>query len=84
MIETCQKLTKIFWTNAPRVSGDHGVCRFTIDRFPDEQWLFENDGFRTSLRRGVTVVSVTEIFTRQTLSINLVLIVLELIILNKS
>ena len=52
-----RKLTKIFWTNSPRVSRDHSTCRFPIDRFSDEQWLFEYDGFRTLLRHGVTCVS---------------------------
>ena len=57
MTETCRKLTKIFWMNYPRVSRNQGICRFTIDRFPDEQWLFEYDGFGALLRHGITGVS---------------------------
>jgi len=76
MTETSRKLTKIFWMNSPRVSRDHTVWRFPIDRFSDEQWLIEYDGFRTLPRHDVTGVFLPEILTRQTLSINLVLIVL--------
>lgn len=60
MTETSRKLLEIFWMNSPRVSRDDGICRLPIDRFSDEQRLFEYDGFRTLLRHGVTVVSTCD------------------------